>query len=398
MCNFNMFSKKILIFGSTIFLFLSLFIPNSIFGKPEVKLHYFYIEFCPYCEKAERFLDTLEEKYPEIKINRYLVIDPQNREILEKLAKRAGAERYMGLVPMIFIEDRFFLGFDSPEGIGREIENFVREQLGIKEPPEQPEPEQPEPEQPELDRKIILPILGEVDLAVFPLAALAVVLGFLDGFNICSLGALVLILSLVIGLRSRKKILLFGGIFIFITAVTYGLLMVMWFFFFDLLAGHLRNFQMLVGTIAILGGIYFFWQYLKFRKRAPVCEMKVGQKITSGFLKTIQESLEKPKNILLVIGSILTFAFLITVIEFPCSAAVPVTFTAILAQAHLPGFLYLFYIVLFLIFYMLDELAVFLVAVFTMRLWLASGKFVTYATLAQAIILSLLGTYYLFGI
>jgi hypothetical protein len=47
---------------------------------------------------------------------------------------------------------------------------------------------------------------------------------------------------------------------------------------------------------------------------------------------------------------------------------------------------------------MLDEIAVFLVAVLTMRLWLASGKFVTYATLVQAVILSLLGAYYLFGI
>jgi hypothetical protein len=334
-------------------------------------------------------LNVLEEKYPEIKINRYLVTDPDNREILEELAKKTGAEEYIGLVPMIFIDQRFFLGFDSPQGIGREIENFVQEQLGVKEPIERPEERVP---------KITFPFFGAVNLADFSLPVLAVTLGFLDGFNICSLGAIILILSLVIGLRSRWKVLLFGGTFIFVTAITYGFLMVMWFYFFALLGAHLRNFQILIGVMAILGGIYFFRQYLKFRQRAPVCEIGAGERIFSGMFKNIQESFRKGRNVLLIIGSILVFAFLVTVIEFPCSAAVPVVFTGILAQAQLPNLSYLLYIVLFLIFYMLDEIAVFLIAVLTMRLWLASGKFVTYATLAQAIILSLLGAYYLFGI
>jgi glutaredoxin len=363
---------------------------NLVFAQTEkIEINFFYNKICPYCREAEKFLNVLEKKYPEVKINRYLVTEPDNREILEELARKTGAEEYIGLVPMIFIGEDFFLGFDSPQGIGREIENYLQEQLGIKEPREQEVFE---------DRKIILPLLGEVDLKVFPLPILAVALGFFDGFNVCSLGALILILSLAIGLRSRQKILLFGGLFILTTTVVYGVLMVMWFYFFALLGEYLRNFQILIGAMAILGGIYFFRQYLKFRQRAPVCEIGAGEKITSGFFKNIQESFRKPKNILLTIGSIITFAFLVTVIEFPCSAAVPVIFTGILAQAQLPGFLHFLYIVLFLIFYMLDEIFVFLIAVLTTRLWLASGKFVTLATLAQAIILGLLGSYYLFGI
>jgi hypothetical protein len=374
--------KKFLIFCIVIFLFF------GVFAEAEtLKIHYFYRELCPACLRAEKFLNVLEEKYPEIKINRYLAAAPENRAILEELAKKTGAEKYVGLVPLTFIGQRFFLGFDSPQGIGREIENYVQEQLGIKEPTEQPV---------EPDRKISIPFFGEIDLTVFSLPALAVVLGFLDGFNVCSLGAIVLILSLVIGLRSRKKILLFGGLFILTTAVTYGFLMAMWSFFFALLGAYMKNMQVLIGGLAAAGAIFFFWQFLKFRKKAPVCE--AGGGIKSKLTEKFQEAFKKPKNILLVAGAVLAFAFLVTVIEFPCSAVVPVIFTGILAQAQITGLLALPYITLFVLFYMLDEIAVFLVAVFTMRLWMVSPKFVTYATLAQAIILFLLGTYYLFGI
>ena len=42
-----------------------------------------------------------------------------------------------------------------------------------------------------------IPLIGEIDLAKYSLPAQAVVLGFFDGFNVYSLGALVLILGLV---------------------------------------------------------------------------------------------------------------------------------------------------------------------------------------------------------
>jgi len=368
-----MISKKFLIFTIAIFLFFGFSVEAEI-----LKIDYFYNELCPYCQKAEKFLDVLEEKYPEIKINRYLVAAPENRAVLEELAKKTGAEKHIGLVPLFFIGERFFLGFN--ENIGREIENYLQGQLV------------------ELDKKILLPFFGAVNPADFSLPVLAVVLGFLDGFNICSLGALVLILSLVIGLRSRRKILFFGSLFIFVTGITYGLLMVMWFFFFDLLGGYLKNMQTLIGLLAVFGGIYFFYQFLKFRKKGPVCEVETGKGIKTRLAERINLAFKNPKNILLTAGIIFVFAFLVTVIEFPCSAVVPVIFTGILADAQLPGFLSFFYIALFLVFYMLDEIAVFLIAVFTMRLWLASKKFVTYATLVQAIILILLGAYYLFGI
>lgn len=354
----------------------------------EVVIDYFYSPTCPFCAKADRFLNDLVKKYPQVKVNRHLASDPNNRKLFEELTKKTGSERHVGLVPMMFIGDQYFLGFDSPERAGKRVENQVKSLLGLSGPSNQSA---------ESTEKISLPLIGEINLSDYSLPALAVVMGFLDGFNICSLGAIVLLLSLIIGLNSRRKILLYGGLFILVTTLTYGLLMVMWFSFFNLLGDQLRNFQLLVGLLAILGGLFFFRQFYRFRKYGVSCDVSKG-KLTSKLFQGIQDTLKNPKSVLLTVGAVLTFAFLVTIIEFPCSAAVPVVFTGVLAEAEISGLGHLFYIILFLLFYMLDEIIVFLIAVFTMRLWIVSPKFVTYTTLIQGIILVLLGAYYLFGV
>ena len=86
---------------------------------------------------------------------------------------------------------------------------------------------------------------------------------------------------------------------------------------------------------------------------------------------------------------------MITIVEFPCSAAVPVFFAGMLAESGLTGFWYLFYIALFVLFYMLDEVLVFLIAVWTMSIRLSSPKITTWITLIEAIVLLALGLYYL---
>ncbi|MCJ7829642.1 hypothetical protein MUP50_00945, partial [Patescibacteria group bacterium] len=203
--------------------------------------------------------------------------------------------------------------------------------------------------------------------------------------------------------RSRKKILIFGGVFILTTATIYGLLIVLWHQLFSLFAHWEKLMQILIGILGIGGGIYFFKEFIKVKKYGPTCDTGTKSNIISKFSSKIKELLgiEKPelsKGVLAVILGIFVFAAVITIVEFPCSAAIPVIFAGVLAKAHLPAVLYLFYIVLYLILYMLDEILVFLIALFTLKLWLASPKFVTWITLVEAIILFLLGLYYLIRI
>jgi hypothetical protein len=155
--------------------------------------------------------------------------------------------------------------------------------------------------------------------------------------------------------------------------------------------------EILVGILAIAGGGYFLWQFLKQRKRGAVCE--VGESgISKKVTKKVEESFKKEKNFWLLISSVLLFAALITIIEFPCSAVVPLIFAGILADANLSTILYLSYIALYILFYLLDEIIIFLIAVFSMKIWITSPKITQWMTLAAAIILFLLGIFYFIGL
>ena len=350
--------------------------------EEQVEIKFFYSETCHACKSMGDFLDELEKEYSGVKINRFVI--SKNIELLKEFYQEYEVPLSdYGVVPVVFVEDRYFIGYSK--SITKNIEDYV---LALT--------ENAFPER--INKgKITLPIIGEINIEKYSLPVLAILLGVLDGFNVCSLGALILILGLVLALRSRKKTLIFGGLFILTTAIVYGLLIVVWYKIFSFFVSYLRIMEILIGVLGIGGGIYFLREFIRFRKYGPTCEVGTGKGIIARFSSKFQQSFNKPGSILLLLASVLLFAGVITIVEFPCSAAVPVIFAGVLAQSQLPTFYYLLYIALFLLFYMLDEIIVFLVAFFTMRIWLASGKAVIWITLTEAIILFLLGFYYLFG-
>ncbi len=352
-----------------------------------LEINFFYSLTCPHCAKEEKFLDDLEKKYPEIEIKKFSVSQSSNLELLKEFYRKYQVpSEYYGMVPATFTNSRYFIGFS--EEISRGIEECILEcQKDIA--------SGENASIIDLEGNISIPFLGEINLKQYSLSLLAIVLGFLDGFNVCSLGALFLILALVLTLKSRKKTLLFGGLFILTTAIVYGFLIVLWYQLFSFFLPYLKIMEVLIGILGIAGGIYFFRQFLKYRKKGAVCETGTAKKITEKFSSKFQKSIQKSKNIFFLLGAVFLFAAVLTIVEFPCSAVVPVAFAGVLARSGLVPISYFFYIALFIVFYLLDEIVVFLVAFLTTKLWLSSAKFQVWLALAEAIILFLLGLYYL---
>ncbi len=373
--------KKTLFFVLILILFLSFFSLVSAQGK--IELNFFYSKTCPHCAKEKTFLENeIVSKYSQVELNKLLI--SENVDFLKDFYKEYDVpEAKYGLVPILFIDGNYFLGFN--EEIGEEIEECILSKIeGEKEPCPSSEKED----------IVSIPFLGKIDASKYSLPALSVVLGFFDGFNVCSLGALVLILGLVLALRERRKIFIYGGVFIGTTALIYGLLIVVWHQIFSFLASYLRGMEILIGVLGICGGAYFLREFIRFRKYGPTCQ---NQGNISKFTLKIKKTLQESESIILIIGSLLSFAAIITIVEFPCSAAIPVFFASVLAEAQLPVSLYLLYIAIFVLFYMIDEIIVFLIAFFTMSIRIASPKFTTWITLLESVILFILGFYYLFG-
>jgi len=341
-------------------------------------IHFFWSAGCPYCLKEKAFLGELEKKYPQVEIKQYEF--SKNIELVKEFYKNYEVpSREQGFVPIIFTSERYFVGFS--EEISKEIENCLQECLGKEVVP--------------AVQEIKIPFFGQIDTKKLSIPALAVILGTLDGFNICSLGALVLILGLVLALRSKRKILIFGGIFILATVIVYGILIFLWHQLFVFVAPYIRKMELLIGLLALVSAVYFFKEFLKIRKGKVVCQFGG---ISENLARKIQKIFERKSSIFALIGAVILFAAIVTVIEFPCTAFFPVLFTGILAEAKIPMLLSLFYIGLYILFYMLDEIIILLITVFTLKIWVASPKFITIIDLIASILLFFLGFYYLFGL
>jgi len=372
---------------------------NFVFAQKKIEINFFYSATCPHCAKEKVFLEELEEKYPQIEVKKLGLFERKNVELLKGFYRDYKVpSEIQGYVPITFIEERYFFGFS--EEIGNDIENYILELIGgmhaLFEPEDQVEIETPTEEIATiLEEKIRLPILGEIDVSKFSLPIIAVILGFFDGFNVCSLGSLVLILGLVLALRSKVKTLILGGVFILITGIVYGILIFLWHKIFVVFSPYLRKMEIAIGILAILGSIYFLKEFLKFRKGKPVCEFGgISEKLST----RVQRVFKERKGVLALILAVSFFAATVTAIEFPCSAVLPVLFAGILTEAHLSFLSALLYISIFIIFYLLDEIIVFLISVFTMKLWITSPKFMLFLNLTASLILFCLGTYYLIGL
>lgn len=373
-----------------IFLFLSflfLFIFQiTVFSAQPIQIDFFYSSTCPHCAKAKEFLEVTKKKYPHIILHQYEV-SRNSQRLIEFYKKHQVPTSSQGLVPAIFIDKQYFIGFNN------EISNKIKKCIIYS-----TSNLNSATQNCSSDNSILFPFIGKVDPNQYGLPIIAVILGFMDGFNVCSLGALLIILALVLALKSRTKTLIFGSSFIFTTAVIYGLLIFFWYQLFNLLSPYLRQMELFIGILTFGGGLYFLKEFIKFKKQGPICGIGPAQKIEGGFSKKFQSLMDNKARTITILVSIFLFAVVITVVEFPCSAAVPVAFAGMLTKVNLSGFSYITYITLYVFFYMFDELLVFFIAFFTMKLWLASPKFITWITLIESIIMFSLGAYYLFGI
>jgi len=363
--------KKIIFFAAFFLLFF-VFTGSISAAQPKTVVDFFYSATCPHCISEQAFLNNLEKDFKEIKINRYLA--SQNTPLLDKYYKKFKVPaNYHGAVPITFIKDRYFLGFNDQ--IGKDIKSYL---AGGKEKNNN--------------------LIDKINPEKYSLPALALILGSMDGFNVCSLGALLIILTLVLSLRSRKKIFVFGFAYLFTTAVTYGMLIFFWYQLFRFINPFIRKMEIVIGTITLVAAIYFVREFIDALLHGPNCKITEGKKISGKFSSNFKKIVAETEKLLPAVLSIFVFAATITVVEFPCSAAVPLVFAGILSKSHLSPFFYLMYMSIYLLFYLLDEIIIFLIAVFSMKLWLSSPKFVTWIILIQAVIMFLLSFHYLSGL
>ncbi len=336
-------------------------------GAEGVRMFVFWGIGCPHCDNQKPFLHELEERYPDLTIQKYEVLrERTHHELFISLSLAHGIEP--GSVPTAFLGGKAWVG-DSPQ-IRREIEATVRQEIAAFGSQESPAagtlPSLGPADVGTVDppEGFNVPLLGRVDLGMQPLMVTTLLIAFIDGLNPCSLWVLTLLLGLVIHSGSRGRVALVGITFLTTTALIYGAFIAGVFGVLNYVL-YLTWVQWLVALFALTFGLVNIKDYFWF-KTGPSFTIADSQKpgIYRGMRGLMDRRLTGPG----LVFATMVMAAGIALVELPCTAGFPVVWSGIVAEREVTGIAFLLLLAVYLFVYLLIELVVFTVALLTLRM------------------------------
>lgn len=235
-----------------------------------------------------------------------------------------------------------------------------------------------------------LPFVGVVDLRTFSLFSLSLLLGVIDGFNPCAMWVLITFLVLLSQAGSKKKMIFLATVFMLAEAIMYNLILNVWYKTWDFVALD-QIVTPLVGFLAVGGGTFFIWRWHKNKDAQLVCDI-TDIDTQSKTINKFKQIIESPITITSIFA-ILVIAFSVNIIEFACSIGIPQAYTKILELNLLTFMERQWYILIYTLGYMFDDLVVFGLAIWGFsRLEAHGGKYAQLSLIIGGVLMLLLGT------
>lgn len=335
----------------------------------KVNLYLFHGEGCPHCAEEREWLKEIEVKYQDnLNVYYFEVWDNDNNaRLMEQVKKEFDISR--SGVPLTIIGDKYYLGFSS--ATSPSIEKKIEEFIGSK----------------DSDGKISLPILGEVDIKSVSIPLVAVILGFIDGFNPCAMWILLFLINLLFGMNDRKKSWILGLTFLFISGLVYFLSMLG--INFVLGIATINWMKIAIAIFILIAGIFNLRKYLKIRKEEAGCTIVDDKKRKK--LITKMRNIIKSKSFGLALVGIIVLAGTVNLIEMACSLGFPVIFNEVLTVNNITGITKIIYLLIYIFFYMIDDMVVFSISMITLEATGITNKYNKLCTLISAIIMIIMG-------
>ena len=367
----------------------------------QVTIYFFWGQGCPHCEHEKEFLSGLQSEYPQIAVRDFEVWqNADNRQILIDIGNKLGIE--IAGVPFTVVGDKHFIGWYDENSTGTAIEEAVKKAIDsgcsdIVAPIVNPEIDPGENGscgnngKTEIPEKINAPFLGQISIKSLSLPAITVVLGALDGFNPCAMWTLLFLISLLLGMKDRKRMWILGCSFIGASALVYFLFMSAWLNLL-LFIGFILWVRLAVGGVAVAAAVHNLKAY--FSKKPAVCANAADPKRKKVFERLKNITLQN--NFYLALGGIVLLAFAVNLVELICSAGLPVIFTQILSMSGLNRWQYYSYIALYILVFMADDLFVFFAAMITLKMAGVTTKYQKASHLIGGVLMLAIGLLLIF--
>ena len=391
--------KKILLGFFLFTLFLSPIYTQAITLEDQpVNVYFFYSETCPHCKAEIVFLKDIAKQDPSIKIHAFeITTSAQNADLLISIGKQFKLD--VSAVPFTMIGNSYFPGWSDSQEAKLDIQeaikcvktqecpdilgNFLSRGLGTKTNTEKPKQNVPD--------TIKVPIFGEISTKNLSLPILTIVIAGLDGFNPCAMWVLLFLITLLLGMKNRRRMWILGGSFIAASGIVYFLFLTAWLNIF-LFLGFVFWVRIVIGIVAILSGYFSIKSYLRDRKgTCPITQGDKQQRIFDKLKNIVQE-----KRFIVSLLGIVLLAFAVNLVELICSAGLPAVYTQVLALSNLSPFQHFSYLILYILIFMLNDIIIFSIAMITLKSVAFTGKYSALSKIIGGIIILLLGILLIF--
>lgn len=389
-------TKKKLFFVSLLFLIICSV--ENVFAKEQVNLYFFHGDGCPHCAEEEKFLAKIEKKYSYVKIIRYEVWkNKSNALLMDRVGNRYDVAT--SSVPLTVISGTAISGYSESIGIRieraikyykdnpKENVNYVSQiKNGTFDEDEIKDSFSEADKKTDESTKIKLPLLGKINLKDFSLPTAATLIGLVDGFNPCAMWVLLFLISMLLGMKDRKRMWILGLTFLLSSALVYMAIMLSW---FNIVVNVMASviFRNIISVIAIVGAIINLRAF--FKSNDSGCEV-VDDKKRKKVISKIKD-FTKEKSLFIALGGVIFLAISVNVIELACSAGLPLVFTQLLAINNVSSFESFIYTLIYIFFFLIDDIIIFLIAMSTTKVHAISTKYNKYSHLIGGILMLIIG-------
>lgn len=409
--------KKILKF-LIVFAFFLLLPVSAKADEKVINIHLFYGNGCPHCAAEEEFLSDYLKDRTDVKLYKYEIwYDSHNQELLSKVQKEMGTTNKNG-VPFTVIGKKTIVGYADgvtdeqiKDAINYYLNNDYRDYAGeitgkvkkteVKEDIIKDESKTEDKKENKIekaddtkdsdqtDENVTVPVLGKINAKKVSLPILAVVLGFVDGFNPCAMWILIFLITMLFNMKDRKKMWILGLTFILTSGIVYLMFMLAWLNLATFIS-KIAFIRLLIAVIALVVGLINVYKYIdSLKKKDEGCDV-VDKKDRKKIMEKIISITHEKKFIIALLG-IMVLAASVNIIELMCSIGIPLLFTQILAMNNLSTFSYMIYMFIYIFFFLIDDIVIFVISMVTLKVTGLSTKYTKYSHLVGGIIMLIIG-------